>query len=211
MMAHPVDYSPLTYWLTGAVRVGLRELWSRVYIVWLRLRVAVWGMSAFEHAVAHCPPWLALRLLRAYGAVIGPEIDFHGRLQLHGCYVMRDKLVIGARCHIGPQVTLDLTGPVRLEDECTIALNAQILTHHDVGYSPLRHRAYPTLVAGVVIERGAFIGAGAVILAGVRVGQCSLVAAGSVVVEDVPPWSVVAGNPARIIKQMDPDLEGKNR
>jgi hypothetical protein len=60
----------LRHWLTGAVRVLLRSLWSPLYVAWLRLRVAVWGSAAFEHAVAHCPPWLALRVLQAWGAVV---------------------------------------------------------------------------------------------------------------------------------------------
>ena len=194
--------------VTGVIRVALREIWSPFYILWLRLRVWVWGMSAFEHAVAHCPPWLALQLLRAYGCQIGLEFDFHGRLQLHGTYVMTDKLKIGKQCHIGPNVTLDLTDKIVLEDQCTIALNSQILTHHDVGYSPLGYHAFPTRLASVHIEYGAFIGAGATIMAGVRVGRCSVVGAGAVVTNDVPAYSVVAGVPARFIREIAPaDLE----
>ncbi len=196
------DYAP-RHLLTGAVRVVLRSLWSPLYVLWLRVRVAVWGSAAFEHAVAHCPAWLTLCVLQAWGVTIGAEVDFHGRLNLHGTYDMRDKLHIGARCHLGPAVTLDLTGRIVLEDEVTIALNAQILTHHDVGYSPLAKHAFPTHVAGVVLERGAFIGAGATVLAGVRVGRCAVVGAGAVVTEDVPPYAVVAGVPARVVNRLD--------
>jgi acetyltransferase-like isoleucine patch superfamily enzyme len=190
--------------MTGAIRVLLRTVWSPVYILWLRLRFVVWGSWALEHAVAHCPPWLTLEILQAYGVTIGPEFDFHGRLQLHGAYDMRGKLHIGAQCHIGPGVTLDLSRPITLEDRSTIALNAQILTHQDVGYSPLRERAYPTRWGGVVIEYGAFVGAGAIILSGVRVGRCSVVAAGAVVTENVSPYTVVAGIPAQPVKHLDP-------
>ncbi|HEY8435915.1 MAG TPA: DapH/DapD/GlmU-related protein, partial [Haloplasmataceae bacterium] len=52
----------------------------------------------------------------------------------------------------------------------------------------------------VIIEDGAFIGANAVILEGIRVGERAVVAAGAVVTKDVPPHQVVAGVPARIIK-----------
>lgn len=51
----------------------------------------------------------------------------------------------------------------------------------------------------VVIEDNCFIGAGAIVLMGVTVGKGSIVAAGAVVTKDVPPGSVVAGNPARVI------------
>lgn len=72
----------------------------------------------------------------------------------------------------------------------------------------IRHWAIKPIlmyIAGVHIESGAFIGAGATILAGVRVGRCSVVGAGAVVAEDVPPYTVVAGVPARFVRQIDPD------
>lgn len=49
---------------------------------------------------------------------------------------------------------------------------------------------------------GAWIGAGAIILSGVTVGRESMVGAGSVVTKDVPDYSVLAGNPARLIRQI---------
>ncbi len=190
--------------IAGAIRVSLRTFWALIYILWLRLRVAVWGMSAFEHAVFHCPPWLALQILKAYGVRIGTGIDFHGRLILHGTYDMRGKLTIGEYCHIGPGVTLDLTAPIVLEDRCTVAMNAQLITHLDVGYSPLREKAFPSSVSSVIVEAGAYIGAGAILLKGVRVGRNAFVGAGALVREDVQPYTVVAGVPARVLRQLDP-------
>jgi acetyltransferase-like isoleucine patch superfamily enzyme len=57
--------------------------------------------------------------------------------------------------------------------------------------------------SAVVIEDGVWIGEGAVILKGVTVGERSVIGANSVVTRDVPPFSVVAGAPARVIKQID--------
>jgi UDP-2-acetamido-3-amino-2,3-dideoxy-glucuronate N-acetyltransferase len=56
-------------------------------------------------------------------------------------------------------------------------------------------------VVPTVVGRGASIGANATIICGVTVGEGALVGAGSVVTRDVPPHSVVAGNPARVIKK----------
>lgn len=207
-MNSPRPSVSVTHLLSGGIRVLLRNLWSPLYILWLRLRVAVWGTWALEQAVFQCPPWLTCRILKAYGVTIGPEFDFHGRLSLHGTYQMANKLKIGARCHIGPGVTLDLSRPIVIEDCSTIALNAQILTHQDVGYSPLGQHAYPTIWQGVSVEYGAFVGAGATLLPGVRVGRCAIVAAGAVVLEDVPSYSIVAGIPARVIKTLDADRLG---
>jgi acetyltransferase-like isoleucine patch superfamily enzyme len=53
-----------------------------------------------------------------------------------------------------------------------------------------------------VIEKGVWIAAGATIIGGVTVGENSVVAAGSVVTEDVPPNTLVGGNPARVIRSI---------
>jgi acetyltransferase-like isoleucine patch superfamily enzyme len=54
----------------------------------------------------------------------------------------------------------------------------------------------------VIIEDDVWIGMGAVILKGVRIGKGSVVAAGAIVTKDVPPNSIVAGNPAQVVKQI---------
>lgn len=61
----------------------------------------------------------------------------------------------------------------------------------------------------VVIEDNVLVGANAVILEGVRVGEGAVVAAGAIVVEDVPPHTVVAGVPAKIIKKIDEKTKSK--
>jgi len=62
-----------------------------------------------------------------------------------------------------------------------------------------------------VIEDRVVIGANAVVLEGVRVGEGSVVAAGAVVVDDVPPHTVVAGVPARAIKKVDERTAAKTQ
>ncbi|MFA4925527.1 MAG: acyltransferase [Candidatus Aminicenantales bacterium] len=58
-------------------------------------------------------------------------------------------------------------------------------------------------VIPTVVKQGASIGSGATILAGVTIGEQAIVGAGSVVTKDVPPRTVVAGNPARILRTLD--------
>ena len=67
----------------------------------------------------------------------------------------------------------------------------------------------PPSATPVIIEDNVLIGANAVILEGVRVGQGSVVGAGSVVTKDVPPNVVVAGSPARVIKEIDDKTKSK--
>jgi acetyltransferase-like isoleucine patch superfamily enzyme len=84
-----------------------------------------------------------------------------------------------------------------LEDEAWVGPN--------VVFTNARYPASPEAknhLKGPVIGRKARIGANATILPGVAIGENSLVGAGSVVVHDVPPHTVVAGNPARVIKSI---------
>ena len=67
----------------------------------------------------------------------------------------------------------------------------------------------PASATPVVIEDEVVIGANAVVIEGVRVGRGAVVAAGAVVIEDVPAGAVVAGSPARIVKMKDEKTLGK--
>ena len=67
----------------------------------------------------------------------------------------------------------------------------------------------PASATPVIVEDNVLIGANAVVIEGCRIGENSVVAAGSIVLEDVPANSVVAGVPAKVIKQMNPDTAQK--
>ena len=60
-----------------------------------------------------------------------------------------------------------------------------------------------------LVKKGASIGSGSTILANVTIGENSLVGAGSVVTKDVPANTIVAGNPARVLRKLEPILESK--
>ncbi len=84
-----------------------------------------------------------------------------------------------------------------LEEGCWIGPNV-VLTNAKYPLSP----GVKDQLAGPIIRKGAKIGANATLLPGVVVGEGALVGAGSVVVRDVPAGAVVAGNPARVIRQL---------
>lgn len=90
-------------------------------------------------------------------------------------------------------------GGITLEDGVFIGPGAKILTEAHPEQPEIRHTL---LTQPVVIRRKAWIGAGAMILPGVTVGENAIVAAGAVVTKDVPDNTVVAGVPAKIIRKI---------
>ena len=98
---------------------------------------------------------------------------------------------------------------VEVEENVDIGPNV-IIVAHDTSYHCVQPDI-PMLKKRVVIKRNAYIGAGAIILPGVTIGEYSIVAAGSVVTKDVPPHTVVAGVPARVIKTVEEQLRRNKR
>lgn len=91
-----------------------------------------------------------------------------------------------------------------LDMNCVVGARAMVGTNCHIGAGAvLAGVLEPPSATPVVIEDDVLIGANAVVLEGVRVGRGSVVAAGAVVVKDIPPMSVAAGQPARVIKQVD--------
>lgn len=113
---------------------------------------------------------------------------------------------LAANIHIGNNVVIMpyckcmSAGNIYIEDDVRIALNVSLLTNnHD-----LYERDVLT-VKDIRICKNAWIGAGATILPGVTIGENAVVGAASVVTKDVAPNTVVAGNPARVIRTLDRD------
>lgn len=113
---------------------------------------------------------------------------------------------IGNNCHFSPYVLIDLLYPklVTIEDNTTIGSNTMIFAHiNPTTNMYLKLHGYPRTVKPVIIKKGAIISPGSVITAGVTVGENSMVAAGSIVSQDIPEYCVAAGNPARVIKRIE--------
>ena len=96
---------------------------------------------------------------------------------------------------------------VTLHDNIFISVGARFICH-DGGVLPFR-KDIPTLdlAAPIVVKSNCFIGAGAVIMKGVTIGENCIVAAHAVVTKDVPDGSIVGGNPAKLIKTTAEYLE----
>ena len=106
---------------------------------------------------------------------------------------------IGRNVYINGGCLFMARGGITIEDDVQIAANVQLISNN---HDPYERQIL--LCKPVLIRQGAWIGAGATILPGVSVGRYAIVGAGSVVTKDVPDYMVVVGNPAKIVKKLDP-------
>lgn len=109
-----------------------------------------------------------------------------------------DKLYIGNNVFINSNMLAMARGGITIEDNVQIAGNVNLLSNNHDPYDRMVLTCKP-----IIIRRGAWIGANAVVLAGVEVGEHAIVGAGSVVTKDVPAYAVAVGNPARVIRMLD--------
>jgi acetyltransferase-like isoleucine patch superfamily enzyme len=155
-----------------------------------------------------------LRHARTRLAVMGKRkyLSYGSGLHIGKCSRLwaPDKIVIGKQVYIGKYVHIECNCDIG--DYVLMANRVALVGRYDhdfraVGY-PIRFAPWagdaksdPALKRKqkIVMESDVWIGFGATILSGIRIGRGALVGAGSVVVHDVPPYAIVAGNPARVI------------
>lgn len=123
------------------------------------------------------------------GSYVGPG--------LHGAAL--DQITIGKGARINNNALFMARGGVTIEDHVLIAADASIITNNHDFYDREILTCKP-----VLIQEGAWIGARAIILPGVSIGKHAVVGAGSVVTKDVPDYAVAVGNPARVVRMLDP-------
>lgn len=128
--------------------------------------------------------------LRAFGADIAPDAAIAGPLTVTNARRDFSNLSVGPGAHLGQEVFLDLADRIAIGERATVSMRTMIITHFDAGRSPIAERR-PRRTGPVVIEPGAYVGAGAIILHGVTVGAEALVGAGAVVRGDVPRGALV--------------------
>src|SRR6266566_6959920 len=148
----------------------------------------------------------------APGVKLGKGVRIYGFTNLYGCEIGDDVKIgtfveiqkgakIGNRCKISSHSFI--CEGVELEDEVFIGHNVTFINDlfpRSTNVDGQLQTEADWKCVPTVIKKGASIGSSATLLCGITVGECAIVGAGSVVTKDVPPHTVVAGNPAKVLK-----------
>ena len=125
------------------------------------------------------------------------------------------KINIGSYCYVGEGTRIWSSKEIIIRDRVLISHNVNIFDNltHPVSATQ-RHQQFKNIISKVEpnkielygnpvnIEKDVLIGCMSVILKGVTIGEGAIIGAGSIVTKDVPPWTIVAGNPAKIVREI---------
>lgn len=110
------------------------------------------------------------------------------------------RLVIGDNCRINGAI-IAATDKVLIGNNCRLAPFSHIM---DGDFHDLNNRQEPGRSAPIIIEDDVWLGARSIVLKGVTIGRGAVVAAGAVATRDVPPYTMVGGVPAKVIRRLSP-------
>lgn len=159
---------------------------NRLYNYWLDLELMVLRW------VGHIPIHSVRRL---FYQLAGLQVGRGSTIHMWANFFQPKNIKIGAGTIIGNNVFLDGRAPLRIGDNVDIAAEVLIYnSEHNINSPDFKASEEP-----VEIGDYAFIGPRAIILPGVKIGRGAIVAAGAVVVSNVPPFAIAGGIPAKVI------------
>jgi acetyltransferase-like isoleucine patch superfamily enzyme len=186
----------------------IKKAWYRLQHLYVRRYLVPQLTRLGEHPFI-IKPW--------YIELFGGPIRIGSHVTLLGCSdkktrltVWSDKtdipgITVGDHVLISPGVRISAAHSIFIGDSCMLASHAYIT---DSDWHGIYDRSLtPTEIHSVVLEDNVWIGDSAIVCKGVRIGRNSIVGAGSVVTCDIPANVIAAGNPARIIRRLDPEKE----
>jgi acetyltransferase-like isoleucine patch superfamily enzyme len=182
----------------------------RSMIRFIYLKYCVWKFTCinqflgFDNALKtliYIDKMAMIPILRKYGAIIGNNCDIETPLFFHNC-ISFSQLSIGSNCHIGKNCFFDLRNKIEINNHCTIAMGTYLITHFDPGKTNLGPD-YSADSKPIQIKENCFIGANCTVLAGVILEKNTLVGAKSLVNNSSQSSTIIAGNPAQKIKELE--------
>lgn len=191
------DHRP--YWM--------KQAWYRLQHFWVRRYLAPKLERLGPHGFI-VKPW--------YIEIFGGPVSIGSHVTLLGCPDKKtrltvwsehkniDGITIGDHVLLSPGVRISAANAITIGDSCMLASHCYIT---DSDWHGIYDRSLPpTETSQVTLEENVWIGDSAIVCKGVTIGKNSIIGAGAVVTADIPPNVIAAGNPARIVKELDPDI-----
>ncbi|MBU1195524.1 MAG: acyltransferase [Proteobacteria bacterium] len=186
----------------------VKQAWYRLLDFYVRYKLSPQLASLGKHFFI-VKPW--------HIEIFGGPIHIGDHISLLGCSdkktrltVWSDKkdidgIVIGDHVLISPGVRISAANSIKIADSCMLASHVYIT---DSDWHGIYDRSMPPLeYDSVVLEENVWVGDSAIVCKGVRIGKNTIIGAGAVVTSDVPSNVIAAGNPARVVRTLDPDRE----
>jgi len=136
--------------------------------------------------------------------------EFADIYHLNSKFIKPENIVLGDYVKIGENAYIDGSGDIKIGNCVIIGPNITIITANH-NYENIEFLPFDNIMIRkkVVIEPYCWIGRNVMIMPGVTIGKASVIAAGSVVTKDIEPYSIVGGNPAKLIKKRDKKIADK--
>lgn len=186
----------------------IKKAWYRLQHLYIRHKLAPQFCALGKHAFI-VKPW--------YIEVFGGPVRIGDHVTLLGCSDKKTRLTvwsdkknidgiqIGDHVLISPGVRISAANSIRIADSCMLASHAYIT---DSDWHGIYDRSMPSSeTSTVVLEENVWVGDSAIVCKGVTIGENSIIGAGAVVTSDIPANVIAAGNPAKIIRPLDPDRQ----
>ena len=157
-------------------------------IIWFFVNVTLFSMFFLSQM-----KFLRNLLLRIFGAKLTLGVMVYPSCRIFAPW----NLSIGKYSCIGPNTTIYNKAPIVIGENCVISQGAYLCTaSHDIS-----KKSHDLITKPIIIKNRAWVAAEAFIGPGVTIGEGAVVGARAAVFKDVEPWTVVGGNPARVIKK----------
>ncbi|MFH2058179.1 MAG: acyltransferase [Pseudomonadota bacterium] len=186
----------------------IKKAWYRLIHFYVRHKLSPQLKSLGKHPFI-VKPW--------HIELFGGPITIGDHITLLGCSDKKTRLtvwsdrkdipgiIIGDHVLISPGVRISAANSVFIADSCMLASHVYIT---DSDWHGIYDRSLPPATTHqVILEENVWIGDSTIVCKGVTIGENSIIGAGSVVVSDIPANVMAAGNPARVIKKLDPSRE----